>query len=189
MAESKRRAIVKKSYLVPDGDPVKSARPDATGLVFESLETGETFTVNINDLPVDTTAICAMWHGASQKLGDVYADARKKGLDPIQEVKDLWERLCGGEWVTVAKAGGGSPSMLVDAILRVLASKGREETDELRDSVREKCKDADNRKRYHDDPEIEAAYTEIQLEKAKERAAAAKKAAKGAESGDALSEF
>ena len=190
MAETaKKKAHTKKLFVLPDGSTARSARADATLLRFEAIATGETFEVDVSQLS-DDMRTCAVWHGVSHKLGDVYADAARKGLVPLEEVANLWERIMGGEWVAEAKAGGGSPSLLVEAIIAVLTSKGRDITDELTESIREKCKVKENRDRYHGDKEIAAEYASIQAKRAAEKAKKAKAAAKGAtDEGSALGDF
>ena len=143
MAKAEKRAIemrdgrtltfgkvekVKKEILTDDGKP--------TGIRFDG-DNGETFVADFSDLPDAqwvhdgqaydgiSVSLWAMAHGFSQKIGDTYAGL-DHAADCIEAARQLWDRLCRGQWQSENR-GFGASAVLLEALCRAYTGKSREE--------------------------------------------------------------
>jgi hypothetical protein len=177
--KAKREAKCKKVYLV-NGEDSSHASPDATELQFR-FANGNTRKIVLADFPQNIRDAFA-WHGASQKLGDTYAQSEDAD-DAEDKFTNVLELLSKGDWIKVGERVGGAPSnMLSEAYCRYLLAAGKKtpETEEGRAKVHAKVKGMDKaeRKSFSESPEIAPHLADIKAERA---VAAAQKAAQAAE--------
>ncbi len=181
-----RLAVAKKVYIDGAGKESAHATEAAERLEFRFLgEDGKTvenvLTVRLSDFP-EAVNIKANWHGFSQKIGDVYANAAKKNLDPLEEAMSLYERLVGGDWVKEREAAGPRPSLVVDAVVRSLTNAGQEVNEDRKAAIVAKLGSKEARDAALANPTIKAAYEAIKAERAQAKAQAAATKAQGDES-------
>lgn len=181
-----RKAIANKFYVDSNGDKKNTAPEDTVEIGFDVYDPSgakdaedrpvvvKTITAKLKDFP-KSILTQSMAMGLLQKIGDAYAG---KADEATEIIETMIERLMEGDWVLTGKGGvGPQPSMLLDAIIQVLASKGVAETDELRAKVKESIKTSEQKQEALNNPEVKAAFEQLKAAKAAERAAEAAKAA------------
>ena len=191
---AQRKSICNKFYMDANGVRSNSATVETTIIGFDLLDkTGakdkddkhiveETLTY-----PLESFAACsvqAQAMGLMQKIGDAYAG---KGDEASEIIATMAERLQAGDWVVVGKGGVGPlPSMLLEAIVRVVVAAGGEDTPELRIGVRASIEEDADKQAALADPAIRAAYETIRAERAQEKAAKAVEKANEADGQDSF---
>jgi len=100
----------------------KDYSDDFRTVTINFLGTDDTLTVNVEALPeaVRKQAIC---HGLVQKLGD--AAAGESGVAAYDAVMTVYERLVAGDWTKVREGVGPRPSIVAEAVCRVLEKAGK----------------------------------------------------------------
>lgn len=183
---AKKSDICKKVYILADGTESRTAHPDATKLQFR-FSNGEVESIAMGDCP-DQIERRLNWFGRSEKLGNFYA--KSDGDPAVAHGKFVtgMEMLAGGEWAERVE-GEARPSMVVAAIVAALVEAGETVDDDREAAIREKTKGPEGRKAALANVVFNAHYERIKLEHAKERADAAKKAAKGADILDDLAAY
>lgn len=186
--ESKRPAKIVREITFADG--TKGTRLK-TGLVPTAFTlrwaaTGEEVATDLSAVPESVRA-----HALTFGLITNFTNAAGGKDTTFQDLLDRREVVMGGEWAEAAGEGGPSPTMLAEAVHRVYAATGKPLSDGTEATlenvtVRVKAWDADTRKKVKADPRVAAAYAEIELERAKERAKKAKAAAKDTPEADGL---
>lgn len=108
-----------------------------------------------------------MLHGASQKIGDSYADDESVG-EAYLSAKEVIDTLSRGVW---SERTPGEPriGLLVEGLLRVRAKSHPDTTMEQCQTVVE-AMDAEKKKALRANPQIKAAMAEIQAERARAEA-------------------
>ncbi len=180
-----RLAVAKKVYVAADGSESAHASSAAERLEFRFLgEDGKTvenvIAIRLSDFTPEMNLL-ANWHGFSQKIGDTYANAAKKNLDPLEEATSLYERLVGGDWVKERESMGPRPSLVVDAVVRSLINAGQEVNEDRKTAIVAKLGTKDERDAALANPTIKAAYEAIKAERAQAKAQAAATKAQGDE--------
>lgn len=191
MATRQRRAS--KYYLNAEGERSTTSIADWSGLGFDIFDPDgkrdkedkpivvDTVTLDRAKFP-DAVIAMAAGHGILQKIGDEYSSAKSAEMDIVEVINTMAERLQSGEWNTPRGAGSGPrPSMVMEAVKRALVQAG--EPEDKAATIAAAATDSDEkRKAALADAGIKAIFETVKLEKQKERAQAAAKAAK--ESGD-----
>lgn len=140
---------------------------EGTTLTFEWADESDT-SYDLSMYPPEIVEMLAT-HGLKQKLGDSYSGATNNGWDIDRckaEVADVSASLVGGDWNR--KGGGGSSGGIwVEALARATGETveaALEAWNEMDDEVRTETK-------KH--PQVKLAKAEIDMERAKAKAAAA----------------
>ena len=182
MAEkAKRLQVAKKVHIDSDGGEHRSAQAGQKSLEIRFLDSAGEVTNDViaitRDALTDDMWSCAAWHGLAQKLGDTYADAKKKGLVPFDEASGMLEQIAAGNWVAESLSTGPRIGLLVEAVMAAKAAAGLE-ADE--DAIKAKCADKEYAKRVKANDSVKAHYDRIVAERATARAKESAKSAKAA---------
>lgn len=169
--ESKKAKKTERYFFNAAGEQFKRPQAGVVGFSLTDVATKKEIKRAFSDYP-EAVRTCAMAFGFMTSLGNTVGKANSDFEDAL--ARD--EVFMNGEW---AEAGEAGPriSILVQAIIRAAEKKGRTLEEE---AVATKVKALDDaaRKSMKDDPAIAEAFAEIQLERAKEAAKAAKAKAK-----------
>ncbi len=216
MADKKRKLVCQKVYVDSDGkDLGRSASPDADELQFRfyadgdesGKPSGDVLHVRAADVPgfsadLSRTAICALWHGLAQKVGDRYADSSDPDATPFDVASAQWENIANGVWVEEGKGGGPRITMLFIAFARAMIKAGKLGDAKTEDDLSDEQKAALMAHLTDDDPkvaaekkakvaavaQVEAELRALKIEREKAKLAEAKAKAKDGDSGlDAFS--
>lgn len=181
-AETKRKAKIVRTIRFADGTEGQRLK---TGLVpvgfsLKWAATGEEVYTDLAAVPEVNKANLLVFGAITN-----FTNAAGGKDSSFQDLLDRREVVMAGEWAEAAGEGGPSPTMLAEAVHRVRLAQGGKMSDGSEatlEAVTAKVKtwDADTRKTVKADPLVAAAYAEIELERAKERAKKAKAAAKDA---------
>lgn len=180
----KKARKTERAYFNEAGEETKRPTKDSVGFrIKDTSETnGRELRRRFSEYPA-AIATCAMAFGFVTVLGNTIGK-KDSNFDDLLARDEVF---MAGEW---AEAGESGPriSILAQAIVRAAKSAGKELD---LDKVTEKLKGMDDaaRKSMKDDPAIAAAFAEIQLEQAKERAKNAKAALKDAGGSSLLDSF
>ena len=115
---------VKKTITQTDGRPL--------AIRFDG-DNGDTVVCDFADLPdyawielasANSISAWAMAHGYNQKLGDSYSGTEAT-VDCLETVRQLWGRLCKGQWQSDTR-GFGASAVLLEAVMRAFPDVGRD---------------------------------------------------------------
>jgi hypothetical protein len=174
-AKTKRATVAKKVH-ISDGKERRSAHVGEEELQFQ-FATGETLSITRDSVPDDMWTV-AGWHGIAQKIGDTYADAKKKGLVAFDEAEAMLENIANGIWVTESQSTGPRIGLLVEAICAALAKAGKDYNES---DIAAKCKGEEGteyRKGAKANPLVKTEYDRLEDERREERRKATAKLAK-----------
>jgi hypothetical protein len=147
---------------------IKKAKATVEGMVLTiAFAHGEELSVNAQDLPNSMKDACLM-HGLKQKLCDAYSG----DVDPasaMESSKSVLDALVKGDWSTRAAGEGGSRVTQLAKALSMVTGKALEEAVEVVGNMSDEMK-----KTLGQNSEIKLAIAQIQAEKAREAAEAAK---------------
>ena len=181
-AETKRKAKIIRTIKFADGSEGPRLKTGLAPVSFtlKWAPTGEEIVTDLSAVP-EASKVNALTFG----LITNFTNAAGGKDAQFQDLLDRREIVMSGEWAEAAGEGGPSPTMLAEAVHRVYAATGGKMNDGSEatlEAVTAKVKtwNADTRKQVKADPRVAAAYAEIELERAKERAKKAKAAAKEA---------
>lgn len=182
--ETTKARKTERAYFNAAGEETKRPTPQTIGFRIKdtSEPNGRTLTRRFAEYS-EGIRNCAQAFGFVTVLGNTIGK-KDSNFDDLLARDEVF---LAGEW---AEAGEGGPriSILAQAIVMAAKAKGKELD---LDKVTEKLKALDDagRKSMKDDPEIAAAFAEIQLAAAKERAKEAKAKAKTSTGGSVLDSF
>lgn len=182
--DPKKARKTERAYFNAAGEETKRPTKDTVGFRIKdtSEPNGRTLTRKFAEYG-DAIRNCAMAFGFVTVLGNTIGK-KDSNFDDLLARDEVFMT---GEW---AEAGESGPriSILAQAIVKAAKGAGKELDIE---KVTEKLKSMDDaaRKSMKDDPAIAAAFAEIQLEAAKERAKTAKAALKDAGGSSLLDSF
>lgn len=173
-----------KAYFVDAEGKVSRNPSETTVAVRSDFKDHDSVSQSVDDFPANIVRSLA-WHGLKQLIGDSRADEVKKGAEAIHDgLLARLERLLGGDWVKEGERAGPRPTLLAEAVIRVLRERG-DDVDEARaESIREKLKDKAVRESTMANATYAAMFEKIKAERQAERAKdAAKKAKEAAAAG------
>ncbi len=163
-------SFARKRFVDEAGEKVSEPGNDVAGIVFDFADF-ETALVILSSIP-EPIRIALAWHGLSQKLGDSYANASKKSPeDCYDSFQATLERLMAGDWVKAREAAGPRTSMVLEAVLAVMAAAEKPADDATQKTIREALGDKAERDRAMADARVKLAYEKIKLERAQARLA------------------
>lgn len=176
--ESKKAKKTNRYFFNAAGEQFKRPTAGVVGFCLQDVKSKREIKREFSAYPIPVQT-CAMAFGFMTSLGNTVGKADSDFEDA--EARD--EVFMNGEWAEAAE-GGPRISLLILAIIKAAAKKGKELVADGPNGVTEKVKALDEaaRKAASDDPAIAEAMAEIKLERAKEAAKAAKEAAKGSTS-------
>jgi hypothetical protein len=162
MAENKKRKIMDKDYDV------------ATGVATLKFLDGQVIEVNLSALNADIQRQAAL-HGLLQKIGDAAAGHGDDPAAAFEACMGVYERVTTGEWDKKREAGEARPSMVVEAVFRVLSAAGKvSNDDEGRKLIMAKYTGEGSeakRKQALTNPDVKLAFEQIKLENAQKKVA------------------
>ncbi len=179
-----KNQICKRVYLNEAGEDSAKVTPETVSLELR-FTNGHTITIKPEDFN-ETVQRCFVFHGAAAKIGDGAAKDKDEPVESkAQGAQTVFDRLMAGEW-TGAREGAGPPTgLLAEAILNVKVAAGLEDTIEAitaRLRSDEKVEgDLNYRQLSLTKKKVVAEQEKLKVERAKERA---KKAAKAADAED-----
>ena len=187
--KAKKQAVAKKVHIDSEGKESRSASAAEKELQIRFLESdgktvGKVLSIERDTLSADMW-FAAGWHGLAQKLGDTYADAKKKGLVPFDEAEAMLEQIVAGNWVAESLSTGPRIGLLVEAVMAAKAEAGQD-CDEA--ELKGKLADKEYAKRVKANEQVNAHYKRLEAERAVARSKEAAKAAKAADT-SALAEI
>lgn len=200
-----KQNIARRFHISPSNeDGSRSALADETRLEFHFFDgepdddgkptTSTVLTLGVDDIPAlrdvpEGLPRQAVFHGLSQKWGDVFAKADGVA-DAIEKADEMRDRLIAGEFLTEREGGSErGNTILREAILRVLSKAGKNVDPETEDGaarvakVDETLADKEESKKWKAHAGVKAEMEDIKAERQKERQRKARAAAKTA--GDA----
>ena len=142
------------------------------GTINFSFESGDDIQFDMSKLSPEIIAKLAI-HGASQKLGDSYAGAKKacegSEIDPADyargQVNGVIEQLIAGDWTVRTGAGGPAVTDLAKALAEATGNNEDEWAERLADAT------ADEKKELRKHPAVKAAMDRYRAERAAAKAA------------------
>lgn len=169
-----------------DGDFAPAAirwnfHPTGTMAGTENPEVDESMELDLSRVPESLDMTCRA-HALRQKIGDTYAGA--DWAEARESVASMIERIYEGEWTKEREGAGPRPSRVFDALLNVLLAAGREDTEELREKVREATTGSEARAKALANAKVQAEYDRLTAEAAAAKAKASAEAADEADEGD-----
>ncbi len=170
MVEGKPAPFARKRFVDAAGEKVSEPGADVAAQMYEFAEFDDQM-VSLTDIP-EPIRVALAWHGLSQKLGDSYANASKKSAeDCYDSFQSTLERLMAGDWVKAREAAGPRTSMVLEAVLAVMAAAGKPADDATKATISEALGDKAERDRAMADARVKLAYEKIKLERAQARLA------------------
>lgn len=147
---------------------VKKAKVAIEGNVLTILFAhGEELTVNAAELPNNIKEACLM-HGIKQKVCDSYAGCETPE-EALERASGVVQALSAGDWSTRVAGEGGTRVTQLARALAMVTGRTLEEAVEVVSEMNDEVK-----KTLGANPEIKQAIAEIQAQKAREAAEAAK---------------
>ncbi len=184
MSEGTKTPFAKKGFVDASGERISEPGTDVAAITFTFADFEDQM-VSLSDIP-EPIRVALAWHGLSQKLGDSYANASKKPAeDCYDSFQSTLERLVAGDWVKAREAAGPRTSMVLEAVLAVMANAGKPADDATQKVIGEALGEKSERDRAMADARVKLAYEKIRLDRAQARLAKIELAAQLA-SGEAL---
>ncbi len=170
MVEGKPAPFARKRFVDAAGEKVSEPGANVAAITFEFADFDDQM-VSLTDIP-EPVRVALAWHGLSQKLGDSYANASKKPAeDCYDSFQSTLERLVAGEWVKAREAAGPRTSMVLEAVLAVMAAAGKPADEATKKAIAEALGEKSERDRAMADARVKLAYEKIRLERAQARLA------------------